>query len=237
MKTTYFIALFVLAFGLQSCVITNGKVGNGHVILENRPVSAEFNAIKSSAGIDVYITQGNENEIVVETDENLQEYIATEISGNTLKIYPEKSIRRSKALKVHVTFIDIERLSASSASSINTTSEIRSQNLDLSTSSGASASLEVLSENLEAKASSGSEITLSGKAQSFLVQSTSGATIRARDLQTIRCSATASSGSEIRVHVKEELEASASSGADIRYFGEAGTSIKQSSGGSVRKRE
>jgi len=235
MRTLSIISLFFIFLGFQSCMITTGKTGNGNVTLENRPVS-EFSAIKSSAGISVLISQGNKNEIVVETDENLQEYIETTVENHVLKIYPSTSIRRSKALKVHVTFQNIENLSASSASSIRSVSEFKSRNLSVKTSSGAKMILDVLSENLDVSASSGSNITISGQALNLNAQSSSGSAIKAKNLQTSHCIAKASSGSDIYVNVKDELEASASSGADIRFSGNPRVSTKESSGGSIKQR-
>lgn len=235
MRTLSIIGLFFILLGFQSCMIATGKTGNGNVTMENRPVS-DFSAIKSSAGISVLISQGDRNEIVVETDENLQEYIETTIENHVLKIYPSTSIRRSKALKVHVTFQNIENLSASSASSIRSVSEIKSRDLSVKTSSGATVNLEILSENLELQSSSGSDMKISGRALNVNAQSSSGSAIKAKNLQTSHCVAKASSGSDIYVNVKDELEASASSGADIRFSGNPRVSTKESSGGSVKQR-
>lgn len=235
MRAFYIISLFFISISFQSCVVVTGKKGNGNVTKENRPVS-EFSGIKSSAGIDVLITQGNENQIVVETDENLQKYIETEIENDVLKIYPSTSIRRSKALKVHVTCTNIENLTASSASSIRSVSEIKSRNLSVETSSGATATLEILSENIEISTSSGSDVKITGQTLNLNAQSSSGSKIYAINLQAVNCIAKASSGSNIYVNVKDKLEASASSGADIRFSGNPRVSTKESSGGSVRQR-
>lgn len=235
MKLYYFISLFLITISFQSCVIATGKTGNGNVTQENRSVT-EFSGIKSSAGITVLISQGNENEIIVETDENLQEYIKTQVENQVLKIYPSTSIRGSKVLKVHVTFKNLEHVTASSASTIRGLSEIKNQNFSVKSSSGATVDLEVLSENLDLESSSGSDIKISGQTINLNVQSSSGSTIKAGELQSLSCIAKASSGSNIIVNVKEEINASASSGADIRFSGNPTISTKESSGGNVKKR-
>lgn len=237
MKISTILSLFIAVISLQSCNgISPGKIGNGTVIKEERPVSESFSAIKSSAGIDVFLTQGNENAIVVETDENLQPYVETTVENNVLKIHPTTPIRRSKVLKVHVTFINLEQISASSASSIRSVSEIKSRNLTVQASSGADIMLEVFSEDINVNSSSGSDIRLSGKTISLTANSSSGSSIKAQELQAIRCVAKASSGSDIYLDIKEELNATASSGADIRFSGNPTVSSKQSSGGSVKNR-
>ncbi|MCB0465935.1 MAG: DUF2807 domain-containing protein, partial [Aequorivita sp.] len=68
---------FITAIGasliLSSCHfnISTGENGNGKVVTEERNVTEDFNEVRGSAGLDVYLTQGDENKIVVEADENL----------------------------------------------------------------------------------------------------------------------------------------------------------------------
>jgi len=238
MKTLHYISLFIIALGFQSCSwnINIGEKGNGHVVTQDRTIQDDFSAIKSSAGINVYITQGDKRALSVETDENLQKYIETKVSDGVLRIRPTTGIRRSTALKVYVTFPAIEHLEASSGSSIRSTDLIKSQQLSAKASSGASIHLNVLSENLELKSSSGSDIYAMGKTLSLIARSSSGSSIKAKELETIRCSATASSGSDIYVNVKENLAAKASSGGDINYYGNPTVSANRSSSGDVKKR-
>jgi len=238
MKTLHYISLFIIALGFQSCGwdFDFGEVGNGHVTTQTRTIDAPFSAIKSSAGINVYLTQGAENKLVVETDENLQEYIETKVSDGVLKIHPNTGIRRSTALKVYVTLIDVEHLEASSGSDMRSQSVIKSQRLSAKTSSGASMHIDVLTEDLELKSSSGSDIYAGGKTVALRAKASSGSSIKAKDLEAIRCTATTSSGASINVSVKESLSAKASSGGDINYYGDPAVSADQSSSGDVKKR-
>lgn len=238
MKTLHYISLFIIALGFQSCSwnFNVGEVGNGHVTTENRPIEDSFSAIKSSAGINVYLTQGTANEVLVETDENLQEYIETRVKDGVLKIHPTTGIRRSTALKVYVTYTNVAHLEASSGSSMRSESTIKSQQLSAKTSSGASMRLDVISEDLDLKSSSGSDIYIEGKTISLTAKASSGSSIKAKELQTIRCSATASSGANIAINVKESLNAKASSGGDVIYYGDPTISSTKSSSGAIRKR-
>jgi len=80
MKTIKILLTIILAATLTSCQFdfNPGVDGNGNVVTEERSVSS-FEKVKGSAGIDVYLTEGNENKIVVEADENLLELIETDI--------------------------------------------------------------------------------------------------------------------------------------------------------------
>ena len=47
--------------------------GNGNLKTEERYVNQNFNEIIGSGGLEIYLTEGSENKIIVEADENLLE--------------------------------------------------------------------------------------------------------------------------------------------------------------------
>ncbi len=233
LKTTLLLAIIALT---TSCSWDFGEKGNGNVVQEKRLSGIDFDKISSSAGTDVYITQGNINEIIVETDENLLAYLQTDISNGELRISTSQKMGRATTRKVYVTFKEIKALSASSGSEVVGKSIVKSEDLSLSTSSGADISVEILSRNLTAKASSGSEIKIRGKASNFIGKASSGSEISAEKLEVISATAQASSGAEIKIAVKENLDAKASSGGSIRYAGDPQIlNANKSSSGSVKK--
>ena len=76
----------VMSIALSSCYIdgwNRGISGNGNVVEEDRSVSG-FTGVHVSSGIDVYLSEGNDFEVIVEADENLMEVILTEKQGNIL---------------------------------------------------------------------------------------------------------------------------------------------------------
>ena len=214
LKTTLLLAIIALT---TSCSWDFGEKGNGNVVQEKRLSGIDFDKISSSAGTDVYITQGNINEIIVETDENLLAYLQTDISNGELRISTSQKMGRATTRKVYVTFKEIKALSASSGSEVVGKSIVKSEDLSLSTSSG-------------------SEIKIRGKASNFIGKASSGSEISAEKLEVISATAQASSGAEIKIAVKENLDAKASSGGSIRYAGDPQIlNANKSSSGSVKK--
>ena len=139
MKTLNFIFAFIAVVTLSSCNfdISLGQVdGNGNVVTEERSV-ADFTKVKGAAGIDVYLTEGTENKVTVEADENLMELIETEVEGGKLRIRAIQNIGRAKAKKVHVTYVNLSSIEASSGADVIGNSVIKSETLNLDTSSGA----------------------------------------------------------------------------------------------------
>ncbi len=239
MKSIKIILALVVVAVMSSCNfdINLGQVqGNGNVITEERPVTENFDKVKGSAGLDVFLTEGTENKIVVEADENLMAIIETNISNGKLTIRADKNIGRSKAKKVHVTYKNLSSIEASSGSDVIGNSVIKSEILSLDSSSGADLEVEVLSKELYAETSSGADIELSGKASTLYANASSGSDLNAKKLLVGNCNASASSGADITVTVKNKLDAKASSGGDVRYYGDpTAVTKKDGSSGSVRK--
>jgi hypothetical protein len=238
MKTLSILIAFVAAVSLSSCNfdISIGQVdGNGNVVTEERNV-ADFTKVKGSAGIDVYLTEGTENKVVVEADENLMDLIETNVEGGKLRIRSNQNIGRAKAKKVHVTYVSLTSIEASSGADVIGNSVIKSESLDLDASSGADLELEILSKEVYAETSSGSDMKLSGKATTLRAKASSGSDLNAKELIVATCNADASSGADIKVNVKERLTAEASSGGDVHYYGDpAAVSNNSGSTGGVHK--
>ena len=114
------ILLLIIASIFSSCGadLFNRIEGNRNVITEKRKISDSFNGVKVSSGIDLYMKQGNQTELSVEADENLHDYIITEVNGDQLHIYVDGNIWRAKAKKVYLTLIELKELKASSGCSV-----------------------------------------------------------------------------------------------------------------------
>jgi len=238
MRTIKIMIAAIAVITLNSCAfdINIGQEnGNGNVVTEERNVR-EFDKVKGSAGLDVYITKGSENKVVVEADENLMMFIETEVSNGRLSISTKRSIGRSKAKKVHVTYVDLSEIAASSGADVIVNSVIKNESITLDASSGADLEVEVFAKDLYVETSSGADIKVRGKATRLKAKSSSGSEIDAEELLVISCDADASSGGDITVNVKEELETEATSGGTIRYYGNP-SAVSKNGGrsGSVRK--
>lgn len=237
MKTIGFTILLLSLLTLTSCTFNFGKVGNGNVVTQTREIRNDFTGIKTSAGIEVHLTQGDAIEVVVEADENLQQDIKVSVENDVLKIGTTKNIGMSESKKVYVTYITLDNISASSGSEIHSEDIIKSQQLSISASSGADINFGIFSQDLNLHASSGGTLEVRGKSTSLDAKASSGGTIKGKDLKVINCSAKASSGGEIYVNVKDRIEGKASSGGEITYFGNpTDENIKKSNSGSVRRK-
>ncbi|MEO6253350.1 MAG: head GIN domain-containing protein [Ferruginibacter sp.] len=206
-----------------------------------RTLSGSFTVISVSSGIELYMTQGNEESIAVSaSDQKHLERIKTEVVNGTLKIYYDNKGMSWKSdnrkLKAYVSFKTLVKLIASGGSEVKVNGSINAENLDLDVDSGSEFTGAINAKQLSAEVSSGAEVNVSGKADKLTIAVSSGAEFDGYDLTTDYCDAAASSGATVHVTINKELSAKASSGADIRYKGAALIrDIKISGGGAVKK--
>ena len=224
---------------LSSCIYADGE----GIQKETRKL-APFSEVKVSAGVQLFLTQGDENVAVVEADGIVIDNVVVESKNGVLKIsYKSSGLNlfgmnmRHDKIKVFLTFTRLEALRASSGSGVYSQHELNLDNFNLSVSSGANSSLSVSASEVSMDASSGANIKMNGSAQLIYAEASSGANVKASDLVARSGEARASSGGSIQIYVDGELDAKASSGGSVTVYGDAVLrNIEQSSGGSVNKR-
>jgi len=228
--------LFLLSILASFIISCNYKEGSGNIISENRNVS-RFTGLSVSGPFEVVVTTGSSDKVVVEADDNLMDYVETEVNGNLLKIKLKRNFNlRNAHLKAFVSTPGLNKIKASAAADVSLKSGIVSPNkIDLQTSSAASIRGNVDAPNISGSASSGSKLDLTGKSRNLDLSSSSGATIEAYDLLAEYTKASSSSGASIKTFASINLDASASSGGEVAYRGSSKVIRKESSGGSVKK--
>jgi len=233
MKTFKFLFVLVLAVaGINSMVFAGDSDKT-----ETRKVK-DFDAIKVSTGIDLYLKMGDTETVKIVADDDIIDDLITEVKDGTLRIYMKKNNwfnwGGNKTKKAYVTVKELNAIDASSGSDVKTEETIKGESLKVQASSGSDVELDVFYKNLWLDTSSGSDARLSGKVKTFDAEASSGSDIKAQRMESKICKVRVSSGSDATVTVSDELYARASSGGDVRYYGNPMVrDIDESSGGDV----
>lgn len=225
----------ITTFGQKTAVINDPDA-------VERNIEKGFSAIQVSSGIDLFLTQGDEEAIAVSaSDEKYLDGLKTEVVNSTLKIYYDSkgfnwTTGDKKKLKAYVSFKTLVKLKASAGSRVSVNGIIKTSNLNLNVSSGADFKGELDVTGLTVDLSSGSGADISGRAEKLIVDVSSGAHFKGYDFEADFCDAKASSGASVNITVNKELDAKANSGGNIRYKGEAVIKdIKINGGGAIKK--
>jgi hypothetical protein len=221
MKNLKYFMVTVLCLGIT--MGTNGQIhrtvyGNNHVVKKERE-AGKFTGLRVSSGIDVFLKQTDGESIAVEADENLHEYILTEVRDGILHVYTEVNIREAEMKRVYVTMKDIKSLKTTSAGDIIGETPIKTDDLELSASSAGDIKLEVYTREIEANISSSGDVTLTGESDILNASLSSAGDLNAFGLVVREADISASSAGDADINVSERLRARASSAGDINYRG------------------
>lgn len=188
-----------------------------------------FSAIVVTGSVDVYLSQGEENSVTVEADQNLLAIIQTKVEDDILRIFEQKNIRKADARKVYVTFREINSLIAQGATDVYGRTPIHTESLEVGISGASDVTLEVYTEELICRISGAADGTLTGEARAMIARVTGSSDLTASDLITQTCQVEASGASDAQVHATESLDAKASGSSDIEYRGNPKTLRKEES--------
>lgn len=218
MKKIAILAGIILLAAITMAVAKETIEGNKNVVKEERTVK-NFTKVSVSNGIDLYLTQGNENKLVLEVDENLLKHIKTEVKNGMLRIYSEKNIRKPKSLKAHLTFKSLEHIKGSSGADIYAEDGIEADQMEVDMSSGSDMKIKLKANKAEFDMSSGSDaiVKFEGKILDIDASSGSDLDIKANDLDDIEIDL--SSGSDVTIEGSaKKMTLNASSGSDLKAF-------------------
>jgi len=239
MKNLKSLTIAILILVVSSCTSAQSwktVYGNKKVVTKERKTDS-FTGIKVSSGIDVYLKQGNNEAVSVEADENLHEYIITEVRGGILDVYSEYNIRDAERKRVYVTIKEVNSVKTTSAGDVFGETPIKSDRLELSASSAGDIKLEVNAKDIDIDISSSGDMTLSGETDMLKADLSSAGDLNAYELKAREADVSVSSAGDADIYATEKITARASSAGDVNYKGDPKyVDAHSSSAGGIHKR-
>ena len=222
MKSLKSLAAALVIIAISSCThaqFFRTVEGHGNVVTKERKTD-DFTGVKVSSGIDVYLKQGNNESVSVEADQNLHEYILTEVRGGVLNVYSEYNIRHAERMRVYVTMKEINSVKTTSAGDVIGETPINTDRMELSASSAGDIKLEVHAKKIDIDISSSGDISVTGETDVLRADLSSAGDLNAYDLRSREADVSVSSAGDADVYASERITARASSAGDINYKGD-----------------
>lgn len=176
-----------------------GIKGSGNVINEVRNIES-FNRLQASGAFNIEIEVGSETSLEISAEDNLQEFIVTEVVNNRLIIENLRAISPKRKIRINITTPRLQEISSSGVSNIYAVG-IDEQEflLDLS---GAGF------------------IELQGKVEQFTAELSGAGRLEAQELFSRFVDISSSGASNADVYASEALKAEISGVGNIFYFGD-----------------
>lgn len=218
-------ALLLTGLITLSCSAQWGKTikGNGNNVTIERS-TGDYDGIAVSGWFDVDLVSGNEGEITLQGEENLLEYIITEVKDGKLVIKTEKGVNLKSSswkseIRITVPVQSISSVSMSGSGDIVGKTKIKSDKFSTAMSGSGDITLDIDSSTISASMSGSGDITLSGTTKDFDATVSGSGDIEAYNLEADNVSATVSGSADIQVTAKKSIKARVSGSGDISYRG------------------
>ena len=219
-NTQVFAFLLCLLLAISSCQDPKIK-GSGNVITQERP-TANFNQIELRAVGDVFVQKGSTTSVQVITDNNIQEYININTTGNTLVVSAEDNINLNpSSLEIHVVTPNIDKLILSGSGTISTEGILTASALATElTGSGKITATAQISGSTNVLLSGSGNVVLSGATQNIVANLIGSGNIKALSYPCQNASVLLPGSGNIEVAPTDSLTGTLSGSGDVRYAGE-----------------
>ena len=255
-------ALLLITVWAGCNVLDDGFIDTGEGVRGSGNVTKEVRSFGTLHGVhlatigELRVEVGEKDEIEIEMDDNLLEYVETEVKNGILVIdmRHDISIRTRSKVRYTLTVTSLERIGASSSGDI-IARDMNGDRLEVSVTSSGDATISAMDGerlslsptswgdirivsltggDLQAKISSSGDITIKeGLVDRQNVSISSSGDYDALHLQSREAIVQTSSSGDARVWATESLIASTSSSGSIHYRGEPRVTANESSSGDV----
>ena len=199
--------------GFNNCIRGEGGTVTADLNLN------EFNGIKLEVDAEVFLTQGNNQSVTVEAEDNIIDVLDLDVQNNIWKIEFDQCVRDHDDIRIFITMPNIRFLSITGSGLIRGENNFNVNNIDLRISGSGDMDLALDAANVDARISGSGKMFLEGNTEEFDFSIAGSGDYRAFDLNAERgdIEVTGSGDSEVRVNDFLDIEINGS--GDVYYKG------------------
>jgi hypothetical protein len=210
--------------------------GSRTIITQDRPVTG-FDRLDVSGSGGVSIVQDGTESLTIATDDNVMQYVTSEVRGGTLYVGLNVPGQRPIIPSQLQLTLHVKHLSGmtSSGSWNMTSASLQTGNLEIATSGSGKVNISALTaDKLTVNVSGSGNIQLAGTAASQQISISGSGKYLAGDLQTKTTSIDGSGSCNVTVWATTTLNASVSGSGTIGYYGSPQVTYDQSGSGNIK---
>lgn len=220
MKRLLLISILTAAalFTFSSCRhLGKGVQGSGVRKTEKRSLPA-FKSIETNGAFEIDVTCQQAASFEIEGDDNLLPLIKTEVRGDVLRIYSDRSYNAKRAISVRMALPDLEAIRSNGAADIHV-SKVKNDELTIGWQGAG-------------------RIEAAGETKFVHISSTGAGKIDTGGLHAERAKVSVTGAAQVDVYASQQLDVTVSGVGQVTYGGNPPVVNKSVSGfGSVNKKE
>jgi hypothetical protein len=211
--------------------------GNGKMTTTARTTS-DYDGIACAGSFDFVLVVGTEGRITLEGEENLLEYIITEVKDDKLVIKTAKNINlkpsRNKMIKITIPFKDISNVSLAGSGDLWNTDVIIATHFKVALAGSGDVVLNVENSTTEGSIAGSGDLTLKGNTNQLIAKVAGSGDFHGFDLQANLTEVSVAGSGDAKVVSNQSLKARVAGSGDIEYRGNPKTEdFKVSGSGSI----
>ncbi len=193
--------------------------GSGNEMTVSPEVSG-FDSLDIGHSFEVDIIQSETYSLVVTVDDNIEQYLIVDQSGDTLTLSLEDGrLYTNVTLKAQISMPMLSALELSGASKAEFTQFASSDHFDLRVSGASDAMGDIEAGDVTIKVSGASEVHLHGEGQDLLLDVSGASHVDLEEFTVEDATLDLSGASEVVVNVNGVLNVNASGASDVTYVG------------------
>ncbi|MFD1163242.1 head GIN domain-containing protein [Hwangdonia seohaensis] len=210
--------------------------GNGNLTTVTRTTDS-YDAIKCAGHMDFILVSGNEGNITIEGEDNLLEYIVTEVKDNVLKVKVKKGKNlkssKNKTIKITIPFKDINKVALAGSGDLWNKDVINATNLVVALAGSGDIVLDVKTTSVEGSIAGSGDLTLKGSTNYLKAKVAGSGDFHGFDLQANNTEVSVAGSGDAEVVSTDNLKARVAGSGDIVYKGNPKKDTKVSGSGSI----
>lgn len=238
MKKKFYIVYLLLfaAFtcSITSCINNESRKGNGTIVKKEIKID-EFNKIEIAGLFNVFITQGSEAKLEIETDENLIEFIDAKVRSKKLKIKEKKIVSSTKGINIYLTITTLDEITLSGYTSLISSDKLNFDKIAMEASGSSKIKMDINGVDMNTQLSGNSSVELYGNIFTADINASGSANIDALNLNVDDLKLEVSGSAVAKVNVISNFDVKASGSAQVEYQGTPDMKQEVSGTGTVTK--
>lgn len=228
------IAILPLTFSSCHDEWIPGISGQGDIVQETVSLD-DLTGFVSAIAADVYLTQGDEQEIVIKAQQNIIDNIdLDEIENGVWNIHYRQLVHYAKPVKIYITMPTLTKAGiAGSGEVVGLTAFTGLDRLKLFISGSGSMNLETESDEMNASITGSGNLNLSGTTGRLELTVTGSGSFHGRDLSTPEAEMTITGSGSARISVEDYLKVIVTGSGNVYYTGSPAVDVHVSGSGNV----